>query len=347
MGISLYVHVPFCTKKCSYCHFFVQKDQDHSEYLSLLEKEWSFYKDRFGPFCTLYIGGGTPSLLTPSEIAHIIHLFPLKEGAEITLEVNPETASPERLLGFYEAGVNRLSIGVQSFDDLLLQKLTRTHDAQKAIRTIEDAHRCGFNNISIDLMYDLPGQTLVSWKKSLAIATSLPLTHLSLYNLTIEPGTAFFRKPPVQPTESLSLALLEEATTYLPTQGLHRYEISAFAKKGFPSIHNSGYWTGRPFLGLGPSAFSYIDGCRFSSSGAKWAKYLRAGLKPVDFSETLPTAQRDAELTALGLRLLKGISERFLPQKLFDLHLVRRVENRIQLTEKGLLFYDAVASEII
>ncbi len=323
---SLYVHVPFCTKKCGYCHFFVVKDGDHSSYIQSIIKQWQSWKDRFNPFLTIYFGGGTPSLLSPEELGTLLKLFPVAEGAEITIEANPETTDLAKLKAFRALGINRISIGVQSFDDKLLKTLTRTHDAKKAIETVYNAQEAGFDNISIDLMYDLPGQTLESWKHTLKVANSLPITHLSLYNLTIEPGTAFFRKKLDLPEEGLSLQLLEEA---VQTIRLPRYEISAF---GRPSLHNIGYWTNRPFLGLGPSAFSFIDGRRFSDR----------------FTEQLPPEKAEREAFALHLRLLEGAPiPDFSVESLLERGLIEKKGNRMALTKRGLLLYDYVASEIV
>lgn len=351
---SLYIHVPFCTQKCDYCHFFVIPHQKRfvEIYLQALKKEIAF-RPIPNELLTIYFGGGTPSLLPPETIYEILQLLP--QAQEITIEVNPENTS--FLKDFRQAGINRVSMGVQSFDDHLLTELSRRHAAQVAIDAVIKAKEAGFDNISIDLMYDIPKQTEKSWQVTLERAVKLPITHLSLYNLTIEPHTPFFKKKdklsPFLPTEEESFRMLQKAVNFLNSNGLVRYEISAFAKEGFASLHNMGYWTGRPFLGLGPSAFSYWEGKRFKNvaSLTKWAKALDEGVDPQDFIEELSPLAQEREGLAIGLRVLRGVD---FPQKppphieklINDGFLV--LQNKVlKLTERGQLFYDYVAEEII
>lgn len=355
---SYYIHVPFCTKKCGYCHFFVLPYREGSValYLNALKKEIALYQPLKKPL-TIYFGGGTPSLLTPQQIAEILSWIPHDKGIEITLECNPENV--EDLQEFAAIGINRVSMGVQSLDDSQLQTLTRRHDAQKAIHAIHASRDAGITNISIDLMYDIPSQTKTSWRHTLKQVGDLPITHLSLYNLTFEPHTSFYKKKDsfMLPDSQTSLELLEEAIHSLESFGLHRYEISAFAKPGFESKHNTGYWTGRPFLGFGPSAFSYIDGKR-KRNVANLNKYVQAlnnDQFPLDFEEELKPGARLKELLAIRLRLLSGCTiPSPLPQethtsitKLLSQGLLQLQENTLSLTHKGTLFYDTVAEELI
>ncbi len=273
---------------------------------------------------------------------------------EITLEVNPENVTLEQMQAFRSCGINRISLGVQSFDDSMLKNLSRTHGADKARAAVVTIFEAGFSNISIDLMYDLPDQTLEIWRKTVEQAALLPITHLSLYNLTLEPHTVFYKKRNSLklPSSETSLAMLHEAVETFEGAGLARYEISAFARNQQLSIHNSGYWTGRPFLGFGPSAFSYWNGSRFRNV-AHLHRYASAA-DPTDFKETLSPDEQMKEALAIGLRLLKGVAFKNLPSAV-DLKVSALIEEgflekeggRLRLTAKGLLFHDTVAEEII
>lgn len=364
---SLYIHVPFCKKKCGYCHFFVLPFEKNlvAHYLAALKKECllraPFLENK--KLLSIYFGGGTPSLLPPETLAEILSwLLSCGSDVEITLEANPEGLSLPLLEQFFKIGINRLSIGVQSLDDFLLSELTRQHSVKKAIDTILQAKIAGFNNISIDLMYDVPSQTLPSWRRTLDRAVELPIAHLSLYNLTLEPQTAFYKQrkkiESKQPLEQESLSMLETAIECFEKNGLKRYEISAFAKDNFRSIHNSGYWQGRPFLGLGPSAYSYWDKSRFSNHAhlAKYCKDLEHNLFPIGFSETLEKSAHTKELLAIRLRMLDGVDlkewelsleTKETIEKLIELKLVSLERDILSLTNKGTLFYDTVATELI
>ena len=359
---SLYFHVPFCTRKCDYCHFFVLPDQERFKkiYLAALRREWQL---RFPllPSTTpasIYFGGGTPALLNPSAFQEILSLISPSSDCEITLEANPENVTLDTMRSFHTCGINRISLGVQALNDPLLTTLTRTHGARRAIDAVEETARAGFDNISIDLMYDLPGQTLYQWRQTLQQAIQLPISHLSLYNLTIEPHTAFYKRRTTfqQPPPDTSLAMLNEAVEVLGAAGLHRYEISAFARNNCTSRHNTGYWTGRPFLGLGPSAFSYWEGSRFRNVAHlnKYAKAVEAGQDPADFHETLPFDEQLKEHLAIGLRLLKGVPMQDWPDPIAQklTHLIQegfleQTPTSLRLTSRGLLFHDTVAEEIM
>lgn len=375
--ISLYVHVPFCTRKCDYCHFYVLPDRQPLK-ITLMEGlrlEW----ERFKPLLTdkrivtLYFGGGTPYLLGAAAMAEImswISSFSTAEenfAREVTLEANPENIETTSLRAYRAAGVNRLSIGLQSLDDHQLATLSRRHSAEKGIKAVEMAFEAGFENISVDLMYDLPGQTLTSWQRTVERAASLPISHLSLYNLTIEPHTVFFKyRETLQtqlPDDEVSKAMYETACFHFETAKLHQYEISAFAKNGFISQHNSGYWTGRPFLGFGPSAFSYWEGRRFRNVAnlSKYVQSLRSQNSPIDFSEELSPEASQRELLAIALRLLAGVDlEAFERQhgvlspacrailvQLESHGYLHSELNRYRLTRNGILFYDTVATELV
>lgn len=374
--VSLYFHIPFCTRKCSYCHFYVipNKDPFKQQLMHGLELEWkrSLPMLQGNKIATIYFGGGTPALIGPHAIAQVLEMvastMPFTETPpEITLEANPEDVTPQLMRDYASAGINRVSIGVQTLDNALLQVLGRIHNAQKALEAVQHTAAAGIDNISIDLIYDLPGQTLESWKNSLEGISGLPITHLSLYNLTIEPQTVFFKyRKEIEkqlPSHDVSLQMYEMAIDLLPTRHLKQYEISAFAKDNAYSHHNVGYWIGRPFLGFGPSAFSYWQGKRFRNV-AHLGKYCRAldeGHTPIDFEEQLPDAERRRELFVIQLRLLCGVDLAAFEQRhgkldeetyatlqhLCNQGLITNKDNAFRLTRKGLFLYDTIATELI
>ncbi len=326
------------------------------------EKNQSLLEDK--SIYSIYFGGGTPALLGPYYIFEILSWIKNKDpSCEITLEANPEVITYESIKAYKDCGVNRLSIGIQSFDDNLLKTLGRTHDSKKANQAIYDAFKGGIENISIDLMYDLPGQTLKAWQETLDTAVKLPITHLSLYNLTIEPHTVFYKKQKllkkILPTEDESLFMYKQAIDVLEKNGLKQYEISAFAKDSMISRHNIGYWTSRQFLGFGPSAFSYYEGRRFRNIANlnKYLKLLQSGLSPVDFEEKLDPLASLKEALAIQLRLLRGVDlANFKDLDIETLKVIEKLKEdgflsvhkgKTCLTQKGILFYDSVAIEII
>lgn len=330
--------------------------------MQALKQEWAYrfaLLPKKGPL-TIYFGGGTPSLLGPDKIGEILSWISVSKGVEITLEANPETVSYELMKAYREVGINRISLGVQSFDDSLLAQLSRTHRASDAIQAIDAIERAQIHNLSIDLMYDLPGQSLASWEASLNQAVLLPITHLSLYNLTIEPHTVFYKKRETitsqMPDPITSFEMITSAVNILETNGFKRYEISAFARDNLYSRHNLGYWAERPFLGFGPSAFSFWGGSRFRNIAHlnRYCKALASGNDPVDFSETLSYKESLKEQLAVGLRLIEGVPIQNWPAEI-QLGIDRLqhegwVENKdghICLTAKGILFHDTVAEKIM
>jgi len=359
---SLYFHIPFCTKKCPYCHFYVIPNrlpyhhQLLSESIALeWERQWPLLQGK--PITSIYFGGGTPTLF--EGIGKILEKIPHRTpDCEITIEANPEESTPELFNRLRSIGINRLSLGIQSLDNRSLQTLGRIHSAEKGRQAILDAEKAGFQNISIDLMYDLPDQTEESWRYTLDQLHHLPIHHLSLYNLTIEPHTSF-HKQNVQPLSGKrSLRLLTAALETLAALGLHRYEISAFALPGHESRHNTGYWTGRPFLGFGPSACSFWEGERFRNIAHlhRYAKLLKAHESPIDFRERLLYPAQVKERLAIQLRLKEGadltsfdlpLETRSAIEKLKALGLLQQEGAQLQLTERGMLFYDTVATELM
>lgn len=368
--ISLYFHLPFCKTKCDYCHFYVVPDKEIFKRLWMegIALEWQSALPALQgkEICSVYFGGGTPALIGPERIGKIIALIAeeaaLSPTTEITLEANPENVTQPLMAAFKDAGVNRLSLGVQSLSDRHLNKLSRGHSAADALKAIRAGHAAGIDNISADLMYELPGQSLAEWRATVDQIVCEPIKHLSLYNLTIEPHTVFFKKK-----EQLQKALPDEKTCYemylyaieqLPKAGFTQYEISAFQRDGCISRHNSGYWQGRPFLGLGPSAFSHWQGRRFRNIANinRYVQKLKEGISPIDYEEELPFPEAQKELFVIGLRLVEGVvPEAFqLPQDTWNVvadlcaqgYLEKR-GGRLKLTRRGVFFYDTIASELI
>jgi putative oxygen-independent coproporphyrinogen III oxidase len=371
---SLYFHIPFCKRKCDYCNFYVIPDKEQHKTLLLesLKIEWNESLKKIPPTATLasiYFGGGTPSLFGPDRIDQIINWIKqsFSIDVEITLEVNPEDVTRTLIVDYKQAGINRISMGVQSLDDRELQLLTRRHNVHKALAAIDDTYNAGISNISIDLMYDLPHQTTTGWQKTVQTAARLPITHLSLYNLTIEPHTVFYKyKNQLSqsiPDEESSFAMYTHAIDTLESAGLAQYEISAFAREGLHSRHNTGYWTGRSFLGLGPSAYSFWDGLRYKNVANinKYAQALQSVQSPVDTVDELSTEDRKKELLVVALRLLDGVNilqfeELHGPlskdtnktlRELTEQGLLEMGNHHVKLTRRGILLYDSIASELI
>ncbi len=321
---------------------------------------------------SIYFGGGTPTKLAPQEYALLLDAIrgsgiDVAQDCEITLEANPEDISLSLMREFQALGINRVSLGVQSLVDEELILLGRSHNASRSLKAIHEVYDAGIVNISIDLMFELPSQNVATWEKSLYALSELPITHLSLYNLTFEPHTVFFKNKnqliPQLPPDEERLKMLQTAIAHLESMGLKRYEISAFAKKGMHSRHNTGYWTARPFFGFGPSAFSYWDGARFSNVAHfnKYLNFLDQNCFPVDFEEKLDYPHNLQELLAVRLRLAEGVdltaftqAHGSLPKELEQT--LRSLASKgylswegdiLKLTAQGQLFYDTVASEII
>ena len=339
-----------------------------------LLKEWAMRLPQLQGkrIVSIYFGGGTPTKLAPADYAHLLQIIrssglDIAADCEITLEANPEDVDLPLMRAFALLGINRVSLGVQSLLDEDLIVLGRTHTANCSLSAISAVRAAGISNISIDLMFELPRQGVSTWKKVLNALHAVPVTHLSLYNLTYEPHTFFFKKrahhAPLLPSEEERLQMLQMAVQAFEEMGFARYEISAFAKPGAESRHNKGYWTGRPFLGFGPSAFSHWEGARFSNV-AHFNHYLTSleqGKLPTGFTEQLAYPSNLQELLAVRLRLVEGVdlvpfavTYGAMPEavevalhKLVDKGWIHKEGTRIRLTAAGQLFYDSVAAEII
>lgn len=372
--LSLYIHIPFCKKKCPYCHFYsiASREDLFEKYLQALLIEINLRKEEIkkSSLVSLYFGGGTPFLFTPARIEKILDAISCINAVpalEITLEANPETVTQDSFHAYACAGINRVSFGVQSFNIDELRFLGRDHSLEQVFNAIDFAIKAGISNISIDLMYELPQQTVDSWVHSLDTALHLPITHLSLYNLMIEEPSAFFRKKEKieqnMPDPEISKRMYDILLEKTFATGFLQYEISAFAKKGFASKHNLGYWQGRSFLGFGPSAFSFYENKRFSNIAniQTYCSELSREIIPIDFIDQVSSEERQRELLAVGLRMNEGINLDAFQKKwgMFDaslnetlswlksITLLTEENSLLKLTDRGRLLYDHVASEII
>lgn len=357
---SLYIHIPFCLRKCAYCDFVSFPDQADKidEYIARLEREMTERTAQYGALCadTLFIGGGTPSLLTGAQMTRLISAvrahFTLSDNAEITCEANPGTLDAGKMRAYRASGINRLSIGVQAFDDRLLKQLGRIHRSDEAIQAVHAAHEAGFDNLSIDLMYALPGQTLDDWMNTLAVAADLPIRHISCYSLIVEDFTPmkalFENEPSLFPDDETAVSMQHMAADFLHAQGFERYEISNYAHPGFESRHNMVYWTRGDYLGLGCAAHSLMNGARFSNS-ASLEEYLSGA--PGDNAEQLTDQDVYEESVMLGLRTHLGVEAAILPQdklsRLLSAGLMTLEGTRARVTPAGADVLNAIILELI
>ena len=368
---GLYLHIPFCKSKCVYCGFYStvnQKDMD--KYVSFLTKEMALrsHETNGETIKTVYFGGGTPSLLQISQLQQIVTAikqhFSIEENAEMTIEANPEQLTKDYCLNLKTLGFNRISIGIQSFHDEILQFLGRKHTAKEAIQAVENTHAVGFENISIDLIYGVNERNNVLWQKELETAFRLPIKHFSAYALTVEENSLLYRRihqhKTVEPDEDLASIQYNILTEAVVNSPFYQYEVSNFAIKGYESKHNSAYWHRVPYLGLGPAAHSYDGRHRSWNAPTLSAYYTQIEEEKTCFEhETLTGIDQYNEFVLLGLRTHNGINLREM-EELFGLErtasfqryfkteveneLYRLEDNRLRLTPQGLWLSDGIAS---
>ncbi len=377
-GMGLYLHVPFCLHKCPYCSFYsvaagLELTNRYVEAIKQQITQFAACKEtQSRPLTTIFFGGGTPSIL-PAEILRellqeCLHHFPSATEMEISIEVNPATIDMQGLEILQRAGFNRLSIGIQSLNDRELKILGRPHSSADAIHTVRLAREAGFANISIDLMYGLPDQDIMSWQDTLRKALTLAPEHLSLYELTIEKNTNFFRqltKGNLQlPPEDDVLAMMEVTQQLITAAGLIRYEISNYAPPDFQCRHNINYWHNGAYIGLGPGAVASLDGTRYTSVAdvEQFCDLLKNGQEPWQEKETLEIETRFRETVIMGLRMTQGVSLDALRMR-FDIdaaayygttltrlisqELLKLDDERLRLTEQGLLLANTVMAELV
>lgn len=380
---GIYVHIPFCRSKCPYCSFVSYPDmgdESKNNYILALDRQarrlakhpWS----RARKFHSLFIGGGTPTIVNPEKLARFITTclqafdFGISslQAPEVTMEANPNALNRAALGLYRQAGVNRLSIGVQSFADAMLNSIGRTHTARQAVEAFELARAAGFTNLNLDLMYGLPNQRMGDWERSLQQAVALSPEHLSVYELTIEPGTHFGepgnRQKLALPHEDVTLLMYEHARQVLAECGYRHYEISNYARRGFECVHNINYWENGSYLGLGGGAVSCFSGLRISSekNPLQFIKMINNNRLPYNAAEFLPLQSRFRETVIMGLRMTEGVSIRRLEKqfgmspaahygatlrKLISLNLVEKVQGRLCLSPKGLLLSNKVMAELV
>ncbi len=347
MKQSLYIHIPFCERKCFYCSFVVSIAQEEriDEYLNCIEMEMGRYPSE--PWSSIYIGGGTPSLLSAAQLGRLLKIIAdhgkRDRDVEFTVELNPESISAEKIKVLLNGGVNRLSMGVQTFHDHGLNFLGRNHTAFKALESYELLRREGADNINIDLMFAYPNQDRVSLEKDLAVLAELRSEHVSLYGLTIDEKSRFF----VQKVKGHNPQ--REARDYsfiierLAKSGLKQYEISNFARSGRESRHNINYWRGGNYIGLGVGAHSHKDGRRFWNKDrlTEYLKDVQQNRPPVANQEVLTPEQRLVEAILFGLRMNEGVDLAFLRER-FGCGLDRSREEKLQgfVKDGFLLFHD-------
>ena len=359
----LYIHIPFCPNICPYCAFYKESaGRERVEtFLDALLVECGRWASRLRPR-TIFFGGGTPSALSVPQFEKLLgglhERLDLSCLEEWTIEMNPATVASDKALLLREAGINRVSMGVQSWDDTVLKALGRTHNAGKAEESYGILRKSGFENVSIDLIFGVPGQSLDSWRATLERSLRLAPQHLSAYGLTYEEDTEFFRKlgrGEMAPDEGLEADQFELTAELLGAAGYLQYEVSNYALPGRESLHNSAYWAGKDYLGLGPSAFSTVGSRRWrniSETGLYSESTLR-GKTAIDFDEEVPESLRAKERAAFGMRTLSGLGPE--DASLWETELleqerrglVSREADRWVLTPRGKLLADSVAEIFI
>ncbi len=384
--LGLYIHIPFCIKKCNYCDFLSiggMCEKEHALYIDALSAELEYHADKGVLLDSVYIGGGTPSLLEPDLIALILlkvrDCFNLDEGAEITIEANPGLLDFHRLKAYRELGINRLSIGAQSLNDTLLDFMGRVHNSDTFINNFLLARESGFENISIDLIFAIPGQHFGLWMDSLNKVISLNPEHISFYSLQIEAGTPFFRlwengiMKSVE--EEVDRRMYHEAVNRLEDSGYHHYEISNAARPGYESRHNLKYWSMDEYLGIGLGAHSYINGMRFSnetdfekylsissemsekrtpSGDNPWVAWRHENTRKDDISEFLFTGLRKIDGISplvfqqkFGVPLIEVYEESISKHRKSGLLEINKEADRLRLTAKGLDLFNQVLVDFV
>ena len=375
--LGLYIHIPYCIHKCGYCDFNSHpiKQDEMNHYIDALVAEMKHYAKTYSNtniIKTIFLGGGTPTTLTVYQLERIlkecVSEFTVASDAEITIEANPATIDIEQLKSIRQTGYNRISIGVQSFDKAELKLLDRAHGPEEIHSTVDRARKAGFDNLSLDLMFAVPNQSLSSWESNLNKALEKNPEHLSTYNLTIEQGTAFSKLQSngklIMPDDDHQLELYKKTIERLTKKGFHHYEISNFAHRGKECKHNITYWENKNTLGLGAGASSYMNGTRFKNINlpAHYIRQVKEKKIAVEHSETLEPRQAMGETIMLGLRLLQGISihqfeKRFqisfinlfrnIISALKEKELVIIEKDYLRLSQKGLFWADSVILEFI
>jgi len=327
---GVYIHIPFCHQICNYCDFnkVFFKNQPVDEYIETLGLEMKMFVDQYRDLLhieTIFLGGGTPTALSAGQLQRLFELIklyiPQDYLQEFTSEANPDELTHEKLVVMKNNGINRLSLGVQSFDEDLLIRLGRTHSNEHVYKTIQMAKDIGFTNISIDLMYGLPGQTMDQWQETLAKALELDLAHYSAYSLIVEPKTVFYnlltKGKLMLPGEDLEADMYELLMTEMESRGIHQYEISNFAQPGFHSKHNNLYWDNVSYAGFGAGAHGYAKGNRYANIGPikKYMEKVASDELPINTTHEVTATEKMEEEMFLGLRKVSGVNQELFKNK--------------------------------
>ena len=369
---ALYIHIPFCKVKCVYCDFYsiTKKENQIPLFTDSLIKEIETYKhySDLWTIDTIFFGGGTPSLLPAKYLEKILkkldHMFDISNVKEITLEANPGEASLNHLKDIKSLGINRLSMGFQSFNNNILKLLGRLHESQDCFKTFENARKAGFNNINTDMIFNIPGLSVNHWKKDLKKLLELNPEHISAYSLTVEPSTQLFNlvrnKKLIMPLEKTDIEQFLITNDILSKHNYNHYEISNYSKKNKECKHNMHYWNLSPYLSFGPSAHSYDTQKRWWNvrSLDKYIESISKGLSPIEDNETLSIKDNYNEIVLNGLRLTNGININNIKafKNLYDKSKINKIinkwdclsikNNQIRLTNNGFLFVDEITKEL-
>jgi oxygen-independent coproporphyrinogen-3 oxidase len=362
---GLYVHIPFCLTRCGYCDFNTYAGLDHLKdgYVAALMTEAAMHADEWSgtPFVSVFLGGGTPTTLPVGRLRELLdrvrELYEVASGAEVTSEANPDTVDEAYLTALLDAGVTRLSLGVQSFDPLVLTSLERVHAPASARTALVAARSAGFTDVNLDLIYGAQGEYLSSWRRTLEEAVSLCPEHLSCYALTVEPATRLGRRvasgqvPPPDPDVQADLYAL--ACEVLGQAGYRHYEVSNWARPGHKCVHNVGYWDGRPYLGLGAGAHSFRDGRRWWNvrPPTQYVAMAGRGDPPVGGEERLTDHDRRLERLLLGLRTTEGVSTEAIALdralEFVEAGLVEQRGDRLSPTDRGMFLANDLVIDLV
>ena len=357
MARGVYIHIPFCHQICNYCDFnkVFFKNQPVDEYIEALGREMEMtvagMPEAFTNIETIFLGGGTPTALSAEQIEKLLSLItkhiPMSSVKEFSSEANPDELTIDKLQALYNGGVNRLSMGVQSFDQSLLKKIGRTHSNEHVYETIQNAKNVGFKNISIDLMYGLPGQTMEQWQETLEKALALNLPHYSAYSLIVEPKTIFYiqyAKGKLHlPTEDLEADMYGVLMDTMEAHGIRQYEISNFANEGYESTHNKIYWDNDEYAGFGAGAHGYLEGIRYSNVAPikKYIETVMTGERPLLHEHEVTGDEKLEEQMFLGLRKSAGVMHEEFEKKFGQPMLSIYKEIIDQLREEQLIEIDS------
>ena len=369
---GIYLHIPFCKTKCIYCDFYsvTKKDDSIPQFINCIIKEIELNKNKVldHQFNTIFFGGGTPSVLTPKQLEQILNAlyknYNITKDAEISLECNPGEINYEKLKDFHSLGLNRLSIGFQSFNDKLLKFLGRLHTSEQSISTFNDARKAGIDNINTDLIYDIPKQLVREWKNDLFLVNALNPEHISAYSLTVEKNTVLHsmvrKKMTIMPSEKIDKKMFLETIEFLEKNNYNHYEISNFSKKDMECKHNLHYWRMKPYLAFGPGAHGFDGSKRWwnKRSLEHYLTSLEKDILPIEQYEILTEKNSFNELIMNGLRLREGVNVNLL-KKLIDIDINEHIKtyqkkwpylqhknDNLSLKKEGLLFTDEIIADL-